>query len=366
MSPPAIVVSQSGQTTHGLVDIVATQVGGPVSTHVTDRPEDAEYYLSPATVDELADQHLGGDDGPTVVVDGLLHPVQAVDLGSGLQSARVLDRRGAVWAWLGEANPVAATRASLRQSRIARREAAAAQRDGSTSGPAGEDGRHAELDRQCQSLRAELDRRRAAARDRVRTQYGQVDGNVVLVGRVGKERSRLWGELTGEAVSQEPGRPARPDTATTTVGPHELAVTDTPGVPGTDGLPEWLTEAVPGLLAALAEADCVLAVGPHRGPLRDAITDRFDTDCRAVSTSTADAARAAIGAVFETVELALELPYTDSTHALVSALHDEGVVHEVAYEQAIYVRVEVSRSAVEELERRVSDTGGRLTTVETG
>ena len=366
MSSPVIVVSQSGQPTHGLVDIVAAQVGRPVSTHVTDRPEDAEYYLSPATVTELATRYLGGDDGPTLVVDGLLHPGQAVDLGSRLESARILDRRGAVWEWLGESNPVAAARASLRQSRIARRDAATAQRTESTSGPTGEDGRHAELDRQCQSLCAELDRRRAAARDRVRTQYSQVDGNVVLFGRVAAERSQLWGELTGEAVSQEPGRPAQPATAAATVGPHELAVTDTPGVPGADGLPEWLAEAVPGLLAALAEADCVLIVGPHRGPLRDAITDRFDADCRAVGTATADAARAALGAMFEAVELALELPYTDAAHALVSTLHDEGVVHEVAYEQAIYLRVEVSRSAVEEFERRVSDADGRLTMVEAG
>ena len=51
MSESALVVSQSGQVTGGLVTLVAAQGQEPVTTLVTDRPENGEFSLSPATTE---------------------------------------------------------------------------------------------------------------------------------------------------------------------------------------------------------------------------------------------------------------------------------------------------------------------------
>jgi len=270
------------------------------------------------------------------------------------------DIRGAVWDWLGEENPVAATCRELQTCRVARREAAATQREETTSGPTGTSGRLAASDQRRQELRSTLDTQQENARQQEQTNYSDVDATVVLLGRVGAPTTALWSALTDEASQVVAGRPAQPTTATVTVGPHTLAVAETPGIPGTGGFPEWLTKAVPGLPAALERADCVLGLGEHHEPLLDAVAETFDATCRSLSAGTADEARAELREVFNAEEYAVQLPYSDAAQALVSRLHDEAVVHETEYSDAVYLRVEVAETGVPKLRRHVSSVDGEL------
>lgn len=357
MGEPALVVSQSGGVTRGLEPLVATRAEAPVETRVTDRPEDGEYYLSPATVDAV-EQWVSEAEGeaPLVVVDGSLHPGQAVDLRGRLPPVTLRDRRGAVWEVLAGSNPVAAARFELRRARLERRNAAATQRDAATQGPTGTSGRLAAREEAVQTCRETLETRREAARERARTGYDDVDGRVVVLGRVGAPTTDVWSGLTGESRAAGVGRPAQPRTATATVGPHTLAVTDTPGVVGERGLPDWLTTAVPGLVTSLADADCVLGVGDSEG-LADAVREGFDATWRSVGPAAADA-REALAAVFGTAEYAVRLPYDDDAHALVSELHDRAAVRDTEYGDAVYLRVAVSRTGADELRRRVAAVDG--------
>lgn len=361
MTEPALVVSQSGQITRGLPAFVAARGHEPVETHAVDRPEDGQYYLSPATI-EHAEQYrveLGRDE-LALVVDGTLHPGQMVDLQQRLPEVHLRDKRGAVWERLAEENPVAAACLDLQRCRIARREAAATQRDASTSGPSGTSGRLAASEQREQDLRSTLETRQENARREIRTSYTDADGRVVLLGRVGAPTSDLWSALTDESAPAAAGRPARPTTATATVGPHTLAVTVTSGIPGNSGLPAWFEKAVPGLPAALEAADCVLGVGEHHESLLDAVAERFDVTCRSLSHASPGAARDVLRDTFETAAYAVQLPYDDEAHALVSTLHDRAVVHATEYDDAIYLRVEVAQSAVDELRNRVSAVDGSV------
>jgi 50S ribosomal subunit-associated GTPase HflX len=360
MGEPALIASQSGRVTDGLAVLVDAGGWDPVSTLVTDRPEDGEYYLSPATVETVERRAADTDGESTLVVDGEPHPGQLADLRARLPSMTVLDRRMAVWDRLAATNPVAETRAALLRARVDRRAAAAAQRADETRSPSGTSGRLAECDERVQRLRDRLERRRERARDRVRTGFDDADARVVLVGRVGAPTTAVWTALTGEDAEGAPGRPARPRTATATVGPHTPAVTDTPGVPGEDGLPEWLTAAVPGLEAALSAATRVLVVGDRREALRSALAQRFDAPCRGLADPTADAARSLLRESLPTAAFAVQLPYDDDAHALVSTLHDRATVHETAYDDAVYLRVTVAATATERLRRRVAAVDGEV------
>jgi 50S ribosomal subunit-associated GTPase HflX len=361
MSQPALIVSQSGQVTRGLQALVAAEGHDPISTLVSDRPEDGGYYLSPATVERVEQRVADADrDTLTLVVDGTPHPGQVADLQAQLQSVIVMDKRRALWERLTRGNPVATTRVELRVARIERRLAADSQRDASTRGPSGTSGHLARSNERIRNLRDTLDRRREAARRRVRTSHTAADARVVLLGRVGAPTTTLRTSLAGETTTSEPGRPARVVTATTSSGPHTVAVTDAPGVPGSDGLPEWLMGVVPGLSAALDEAACVLGVNEHHSALLRAVAGQFDVTCRSLDEPDAATARKVFTDVLESETYAVRLPYSDDAHALVSELHDRATVHATEYDDAIFVRVEVARTAIDELRRRVSAAGGEL------
>ncbi len=359
MSQPALIASQSGGVTPGLPALVTAGGGDSVATVVTERAEDGQYYLSPGTLEEVEQCASALDDDPlTLVVDGTPHPGQLVDLQARLGSLTVVDRRRAVWEHLADTNPVAEVRVALRQARLDRRRVANAQRDASTEDPSGTSGALDESETRLQRLRDALEREQESARRRVRTSYTDVDARVVLVGRVGAPTTALWATLTDQAATPAPGEPTRPRTATTNIGPHTLAVTDTPGVPGTDGLPDWLTAVVPGLVTALAQARCALVVGGQHATLGQAVARRFGITCRSLDEATPAAAQTVVADCLGTVTYAVRLPYTDDAHALVSALHDEAAVSAVEYEDAIYLRLEASQAADSELRRRISAAGG--------
>ena len=366
MSKPALIVSRSGRLTAGLSALVAAQEYELVSTLVTDHTENGRYYLSPRTVDRIEQRTAGTDETPLVVVDGVPHPGQLADLRARLQSATVVDRRNVAWERLAGENPVAATRVALQEARITRRQAATAQRDAATRGPSGTSGRVADSDQQIQSLRDRFEQQQEAARRRVRTSHTTVDATVMLLGSIGAPTTPLWSELTGREASAEVGLPARPTTAQATVGPQTVAVTDTPGIPGTGGLPRWLEEVVPGLVTALEQATCVLGVGEHHETLLESVAERFEVPCRSLDWAAATAARTALDDLLPSVVYAVRLPYGDGPQALVSALHDRAVVHATEYDDAIYMRIEVARTATEELRRRITAVDGELKQLDTG
>ena len=361
MTAPTLLVSQSGRITHGLSALASAQFDGPIVTLTTDRQEDNQYYLSPATIETIEQRYPDDDTAPaTVVVDGQMHPGQHVDLRSRLEPVTVQDVRGAVWEWLGDANPVAATCLELQRTRIARRGAAATQRGAAERGPSGKSGSVAAYDEQIQQLRDTLAAQQTAASQRIQTGYADVDGRVVLLGRVTAPTTPLWAALTETTATATAGRPAQPTTATTTVGPHTLAVTDTPGIPGNHGIPDWLGRALPGLTAAIEQATCVLCVGEGRESLRAAVAEEFDVRCRALPSGTESAARETLKATLDTSELAIKLPYSDPAHTLVSELYEEATVHTVEYDDAIYLHVAVSQAANRDLRRRVSAVDGDI------
>ena len=366
MSEPALVVSRSGRLTRGLPALLAARGYDPVSTLVCDRPENGRYYLSPETI-EGVEARVDDLDGETLtlVVDGTPHPGQVVDLEVRLRSVTVLDRRRALWERLAAGNPVARTRLELREARLARRRAADSQRDAATRGPAGTSGHLTEADERIQDLRDTLGSRQETARRRLLDSHTAANDRIVLLGRVDAPTTALRTALTGETTTSEAGRPARVVTATTSVGPHTVAVTDAPGVPGSGGLPEWLTAVVPGLSAALDEAGCVLGVGESQEPLLRAVAERFGVTCRSLDTPDPDTARAVLADLLESATYTVRLPYSDDTHALVSELHDRATVHATEYDDVVSLRVEVAREATDELRRRVSALGGELKPVET-
>ena len=365
MSNPALIVTQSGRVTPGLQALVTADGYDPVSTLVTNRPEHGTYHLSPATIEQIEERSSDPGEGqPTVVVDGRPHPGQLTDLQRRLHPMTVVDASRALWDRLAEANPVAATRLNLRKARLAHRQAADAQRAAAPDGPSGTSGRLADTKDRMQALHDTLDDRRETAQKRVVESHTDTDGRIVLLGRIGAPTTALWSTLTGVDTTAAVGRPAQATTATTTVGPHQLAVTDTPGIPGASGLPEWLLEVIPGTSAALETATCVLGVGEGCDRLLQTVTERFETPCRSIKSADATVARTILDEFLDTATYAIQVPYGDDAHALVSELHDRATVHAVEYDDAIYLRVEVSQMAVDELCRRVHAVNGDLKSVE--
>ena len=364
MGKPALIVSQSGRLTPWLSTLVGAQGYEPVSTLVTERAEDGRYYFSPATVAQI-EQRTRGMDEQLVVVDGVPHPGQLVDVQGRLQSATVVDKRRVLWERLAAKNPVAATRISLQEARLARRRAANEQREAATGGPSGTSGQVADCDKRIQTLQDRLKEHQEAARRRVRTGHTAVDATVVLLGGVGAPTTALWGELTGQEASAEIGRPARPATAQTTVGPHTVAVTDTPGIPGSDGLPQWITDVLPGLVTALEQATCLLGVGADHEAVLESVAESCGLPYRSLADADATVARMALDDLLPSVTCAIRLPYRDDTQALVSDLHDRTVVHETEYSDALYVRLEAAQTAIDDLHRRVTAVDGELKRLET-
>lgn len=360
MNDAAVLVSQSGRLTPGLSVLVGAWADGPISTLVSDRSVHGRYYLSPPTVREVEQHVAAAADTPSVVVDGEPHPGQLVDLQARLPSITVVDRRRVAWERLAGNNPVAAIRLSLQEAHLARRRAANAQRDAATADPSGTSGTVADCDRRIQTLGNRLEREQAAARRRVRCSHTTVDGYVVLLGPIGAPTTELWSELVGRKATTEVGLPARPTTAQTAVGPHTVAVTDVPEILGGGGIPQWLEDVVPGLVTALERATCVLGAGEDHAALVQSAGDRFEIPYRSLARADATSARAALDDILPTVTCAVRLPYSDDTQALVSELHDRTVVEETAYDDAIYVRIKVARTATDELRRRVAAIGGEL------
>ncbi|ESS04466.1 MAG: GTPase [uncultured archaeon A07HR67] len=376
MTERALIASRSGAVTPWVEQTVAA-LGYDVTAQLTaEAPEHGRYHVPPGLVDRLRTR-LDNLDVSLVAVDGLVHPGQAVDLASALPQTTIRDRRGVVWERLAAGGNSAAERSlALRTHQTERRRAARDQREDSTRGPTGTSGRVEELDRRCQRARESAQTARDDQRRRVETAHDGVDQHVALVGAAGESTGPLRAALTDSVAGEDgPFTPARPVTETTSIGPHDLAVTDTPGIP--PALPEWYARAVPGTLAALDRADVVVLAGSsnNAGELAQSVCNRTDgvlllglppdeldgapdVVSDTLDRTAPDSVRARVADHLPTVRLGLWLPYSDGAHALVSRLHDRADVLSVDYDDTVAVTVDVPAGVAPELRRRVDSLGG--------
>jgi 50S ribosomal subunit-associated GTPase HflX len=382
MSERALVASRAGTVRPWLEPAVAALGHEVVGTLVVDAPEHGEYHLPPGLVERLADRIEATDSG-YLAIDGHVHPGQAADLLAALPPVVLRDRRGVAYERLAAGgNGAAATLLERQERRTERRQAANQSREAATEGPTGTAGRVEELERRCQRLDERLAERQAAAREAVETGYAVVDARVVLLGPPTAPTTPLWAELTGaEPRDGGPLAPAEPVTATARIGPHEVAVTDTPGA--VEELPEWFAGSVPGTVAALERADVVVLVGsagdaPALAALDEAVAGRSDAarlpalpagsapengwSLEPVDAGEPEAVRSRLAGLLETATLAVRLPYDDEAHALVSWLHDRTAVESVAYGDDIALTVTAPAGAAAELRRRVEAVGGEVAT----
>jgi hypothetical protein len=180
------------------------------------------------------------------------------------------------------------------------------------------------------------------------------------------------------------GQPAEPVTRQASVGGVPVAVT---GVALLSGLPAWYETVAPGAVAALDRADVVvLAAGRVRRPAAGGGEETVSVErtvaavreCVAAPVVVAgaggvpgewpDVSRvASVAAVRERVRallpvtrLAVQLPYADDAHALVSWAHEVGAVERTEYEDAVRFVVRVRPTVAEELTRRVDRVGGEV------
>jgi 50S ribosomal subunit-associated GTPase HflX len=435
MTESALIASRSGPVPPWLRRTV-TALGYGIDTRiVVDEPEDGRYYLPPGTLDRVRTRCREGQL-QLVVIDGVVHPGQAIDLESALP-ATIRDRREIVWQRLATAgNDVAEWCQTLRTCRIERRRAEREQREQAAQGPSGTSGRVAELERRCQRARESLEASRTEQRRQVANSYGGVDADVVIVGRICGHATRLWASLTDRTVNPTgPLRPTEPATEIVSIGAHEVSMTTIPGLLGTG--PEWYVRAVPGTQAALERADVVVAVddsvagaaelgevaveaagldegalqagnsGDATGRATESTDTRGDTagvSCllavappeqtnperperdrtagnrTAPNRKTADRAvrnrsapgwvagvvdRTVPGAIqsrlaesLPSVRLRIQLPYGDGAHALVSRLHDRGIVESIDYGDAIALTVELSQRTATDVREAVEGLGG--------
>lgn len=361
MAEQALLASRSGAVADWLEPTLDALGYGLAATLTVESPEHGRYNLPPGLVERLGEATAGAS---LLAVDELLHSGQLVDLQAELPSVSVRDRRGLVWRRLAADNPVAEQRLARRDVRVERRRAARDARDG--------DDRSAhleELDRRCQQLRSAVAECRDDQRRQVRNAYDGVDARVTLVGVPTAPTTELWTALTDEPGDAGPFTPPRPATAVTTAGPHEVAVTDTPGL--VEGLPDWYVEAVPGTITALEQSAVIVVVGDSTADFRGALRERFDgTVLRAVTPAAAAETpetvdRTATGAVLSRVAQALpssrvdlSLPYSDDAHALVSWVHDRTAVQSLDYDDRIRLTVDAPAARTPDLRQRVDRVGG--------
>lgn len=359
-----VLATRHGSVCPAVEAIVATRDASVVDVLAVDADEDNQYHLPPELVDQLADcvDRTGAE---RVVVDGLVHSGQMYDLSHALPAVELLDRRDLYYERLAEGgNPAAETARELRLRRLERRTAKRRQRDSLTDGPTGESGTVAELDRDCDRLAASLESVQQRQRRQVETSYEDVDAHTVVVGPVDTATTAVWTALTGTQAESAVLRPATPRTAVADIGPHEVAVTDTPGVVA--GQPEWFTAAVPGTMAVVERADILVVVKSdnHRPSL--AIDDTAFGGTMLWTQPPADGERASWRSQFReelaqtlpTVRLTLTLPY--GAESVLSRLYDETTVESVAYGEEIEADVAVPAGRSDRIEQAVEQAGGTV------
>lgn len=143
------------------------------------------------------------------------------------------------------------------------------------------------------------------------------------------------------------------------VGPHDVAVTNAPGIPWCGHVPDWFESVVPGTVEALERADIVLGHRSSVGPV-ERFADRFDAVPVTVDVATPERMREAIDSVLPKSDLAVTLPYTDEGQSTVSWLYDAMTVSDVRYGGRIELDVSVPKDETTAVSRRIRDAGGTV------
>lgn len=371
MPAQALLATRSGSLTPGFEAVISALGYEVVDVLATDGPEDNQYYLPPGLVEELPNR-ITEKGAEYLAIDGSAHAGQIVDLETALPSVTIRDRRDVVAERLASGdNPAAEAQLALRERRIELRRARRDQREQSTTGPSGTSGTVSELDQACTRQAVTLANEQENQRRRIIDSYEGIDTHVVIVGQLTAPTTTYWEILTGEQGEGALLRPATPATALTEIGPHVVAVTDTPG--SIAGESERLAEVLPGTAAAIDRADILLTVGWSEDRDVDALlpVDEFEgavVHCPEPADAVGDGSDRpsdwgeqigeAIRAQLPTTRIAVALPYSDEGHALVSTLHEETTVESVNYEDEIRLLVEMSESAVETFCRRIEAVDG--------
>jgi len=375
MAPTALLAGRHGAIRTETEAVVSAFDCTVAERFVVDAAEDNRYHLPPGLLDRLV-AGIEAADADRVIIDGLVHAGQMADLQERLPTVTLADWRDICYEQLAAGGNTAAEICLKRRSReIERRRAIRAQRAAETAGPSGESGAVSELEAACDRLDEQLSDRQDRQSRRVEQSYQGVDAHAVLVGSVRAGTTYWWEGLTGENGEEAALLPAVPTTAVTTIGTHEVAVTDTPALVA--GAPEWLTAALPGTVAAIERADLLLVAGASGSHNTEKLlpTTNFDGTVLTVASPEDDpdvteqdttvAARAGRAEQIEaeiedhlpTMTLAVTLPYTDEAEAMVSRLYDEATVKEIQYGERIRLSVTVPEESVDQLTGRIERIG---------
>ena len=370
VAPVAVIVTRTAllATRHGsirpAVAAIVDERGCSVADILaTDADENGRYNLPPGLVERLAER-VSETDAEVVVVDGLFHSGQRYDLADALPPVDVLDRRELYYESLANGgNEAAGIARDLRARQLERRAAKRAQRDGSTASPSGESGAVKELSDACDRLTAELEACQTRRRRQVETSYEDVDGHAVVVGPVDGATTEVWAALTETAVERAVLRPATPRTTILTLGPQEVAITDTPGLVA--GQPAWYTEVIPRTMAAIRRADVLFVARSDDEQSLDIEDTGFDGTVLRTRVppegdeqSWREQLRGELQQALPTVRLDISLPY--GAESLLSRLYDETSVESVEYGEEIEAKVVVSARRADSIERAVEQAGGTV------
>ena len=360
MTAHAIVSGRAGRVTPWLPAVMES-LGYVFETVTTDAPEHGRYYIPPGVVNDVADRIAEGGVG-LVVIDGDPHIGQLLDLADRLPSVSILDRAGAVWSSFAAENPVADARLELREARLERLAAERRLRTESGRSPSGTASRVGDLERRCTDRRERVEDGIRRAEASIEREHRDADAYVVVLNLLGASPSIGRGLFFDDADG-DPSPPMRAETTMGTLGPHRLAVTETPALPWEGTLPEPFESVVPETIAALRRADFVVGHESGRAPVVH-LVDRFDARLIVVESATPMAVQEAIGAALPVSRLHLTLPHGDPAQATLSWLYEVGVVSDVSYGEAITATVTVSRSRTDAVMRRIREVGGRADSIE--
>ncbi|ERG96924.1 hypothetical protein [Haloquadratum walsbyi] len=343
------------------------------------------YGIDPETIDQLQETWIV-EDTPMeqqLVVDGILHPGQIVDLSDAIPSITVQDRRDIVLRRLSDGNnPLATICLELRQCRIDHRQAMQQQRHAATDGP-DDSGRVNELNHRKQTLQDSIESAIADQQQLIKNAYSDVDARIGVINPIGTESAanRMCSALTSDADSQITGilRPVTPVTTTTTIGPHEVAVTRM--TPLVNQIPTWYERVIAGTLEIFDEADVVVTVNSidytqiNNESADDikkpsvsisTVVEQYCRDDTEILSRTGDSddevnsIRADVAAELPDTQLSISLPYTDSAQATVSQLYDDTTVESISYDERITLTVRVAVTQTDAIRRAVTTAGGSI------
>lgn len=362
-------------------DLVNTVVESKARARIVSATGHNRYGIDPGIINQLQETWIV-EDAPTkqrLVIDGILHPGQIVDLSDTLPSVTVCDRRDVILRRLSDGNNQFATMSiELRQCRIDHRRAMQHQRHAATDGP-DQSGRVNELTQRKQTLRNKIETAIADQQQSVKNAYANVDARISVISQIGTEpaANELYSSITPNIDSEITAilRPATPMTTVTTIGPHEVAVTRV--TPFITDIPPWYERVIAGTLTILNQADVIAIAEANNRSHTDIepannikrlpmnIQQQCKDDAEILlwageSNTDDDSIRADIAAELPDTQVTISLPYTDDAQATVSWLYNNTTVESISYDERIVLTVRVAVTQNDAVQRAVTTVDGTI------